>query len=1011
MKKNLLKSTLLTAAMVVSAGAWAQTDVTSTYIQNADFSQGTPIDNHLCGYGKDMADKGTTYYGLQEVTGWTAVATDVDNSNADYPNSGLGGAVFAYGSTWEMKGNNKTAPAAGPNDESGYALGFFAVWTCGGYYYQDVKLPAGAYTFSATMYNQSGTQNNTSNTGFFVKDSDVKYTVAVNPAVGSWATQTVTFTLTAETEGQIRVGYRSAGSGSAANPMLFIDNVNLKWTDPLKAAKDDLQAEIDKAKATDATALATAIAAAEQALTTATTQAALLEALNALKAAEEAYANEKIIADNAAKVEGASAENPIVTPFVVNGTFTDNVSGWTCTGGFQNQAKATNQHGDFTVPFFENWNGDAKVNKMYQTIKNIPNGTYKLKIAAFVNTLDDPNDSQFVFANDDKVYLTTGTPTFYEVWTVLTTNNMEIGLEQTEAIANWMGIDNVTLTYYGEGDVIEAAKVAAPKANWNEALAAAKAALADEANKNVTGDEKTALETEIAKAEPTTAEGYDEATAALNTAKNTFTAAATNYNAFADAVATADVTLPYADPNLKPGTDLYEPKTATEAQSYASEIYKALREYYESNAKAEAVTTAVDFGTAVAAANADVNTGWTPSIGTNSGQGYITDSEGNVAAKYLDGGWASNAGCNIDIKRNIEVPAGEYLLTVKARGAISLDTYTMTVAGKSVELPHISNTGGVFGNGWNDAYVVFESEGEAVELNIVAKSTATQQWISLNDFRLVQLEEIEVPMASAAERASLQTFVDAAAALTLGFDANEYAPYTNAKGLQLAETISKALQNENGITKKAYDELAAQVAAIQWVKNTTVMQPIYNGEFAEVTPGQNYPLGWVRTNGWGSMQSGIAGDFATAYYNQPGALRYGSTTGYNLPLKANTKYTLTVFYRSHEDNSNSKLTTTVYLLGGETIDNIEFEGNPSKTEWKEATMAFTTTDAGNYLIELANDGNTWMTGVKLTDATTTGISTVSSERNTDALYNLQGQRVMKGQKGLFIQNGKKFFVK
>ena len=357
------------------------------------------------------------------------------------------------------------------------------------------------------------------------------------------------------------------------------------------------------------------------------------------------------------------------------------------------------------------------------------------------------------------------------------------------------------------------------------------------------------------------------------------------------------------------------------------------------------------------------------------------------------------------------MPAGEYLLTVKARGAISLDTYTMTVAGKSVELPHISNTGGVFGNGWNDAYVVFESEGEAVELNIVAKSTATQQWISLNDFRLVQLEEIEVPMASAAERASLQTFVDAAAALTLGFDANEYAPYTNAKGLQLAETISKALQNENGITKKAYDELAAQVAAIQWVKNTTVMQPIYNGEFAEVTPGQNYPLGWVRTNGWGSMQSGIAGDFATAYYNQPGALRYGSTTGYNLPLKANTKYTLTVFYRSHEDNSNSKLTTTVYLLGGETIDNIEFEGNPSKTEWKEATMAFTTTDAGNYLIELANDGNTWMTGVKLTDATTTGISTVSSERNTDALYNLQGQRVMKGQKGLFIQNGKKFFVK
>lgn len=1016
MKKNLLKSTLLTAAMAVSAGAWAQTDVTSTYIQNADFSQGTPIDNHLCGYGKDMADKGTTYYGLQEVTGWTAVATDVDNSNADYPNSGLGGAVFAYGSTWEMKGNNKTAPAAGPNDESGYALGFFAVWTCGGYYYQDVKLPAGAYTFSATMYNQSGTQNNTSNTGFFVKDSDVKYTVAVNPAVGSWATQTVTFTLTAETEGQIRVGYRSAGSGSAANPMLFIDNVNLKWTDPLKAAKDDLQAEIDKAKATDATALATAIAAAEQALTTATTQAALLEALNALKAAEEAYANEQIIAENAAKVEGASAENPIVTPFVVNGTFTDNVSGWTCTGGFQNQTRASNQQGDFTVPFFENWDGAAKVNKMFQTIKNIPNGTYKLKIAAFVNILDDPNDSQFVFANDDKVYLTTGVPTFYEVWTVLTTNNMEIGLEQTEAIANWMGIDNVTLTYYGEGDVIEAAKVAAPKANWNEALAAAKAALADEANKNVTGDEKTALEAEIAKAEPTTAEGYDEATSALNAAKNTFTAAAANYNAFADAVATADVTLPYADPSLKLDTDLYEPATATEAQSYASEIYTALRKYYESNAKAEAVTTAVEMTEKIQNPDAtDKNNGWTWTGSKNEPRNTEswTDSQGKNDYMYFDGGNWGGTGWTTTMEQTISVPAGKYLLTAKGRSSEGV-TLTMSVGENSVELPHVGASGNVFDRGWNDGYVEFETDGEDATILVTATTTGYQQWFSVGDFRLVQLEEIQVEMATAEQLASLQNFVNAAAALTLGFDANEYAPYTNAKGLQLAETVSKALQNENGITKKAYDELAAQVAAIQWVKNTTVMQPIYNGEFAEVTPGQNYPLGWVRTNGWGQMQANLEGDHATAYYNQPGALRYGSTTGYNLPLKANTKYTLTVSYRSHENNSNSKLTTTVYLLGGEeTIDNIEFEGNPSTTEWVENSMTFQTKEAGNYLIELANGGNTWMTGVKLTegDAQTVGISTVSSERNNDALYNLQGQRVMKGQKGLFIQNGKKFFVK
>jgi len=1022
MKKNLLKSTLLTAAMVVSAGAWAQTDVTSTYIQNADFSQGTPATVGVCTYAKDMATNNTEYSQLVPVEGWEF---GVENGDSK------AGALVAYGSGTWIGGSGYTAPVTG-NDgcTTGNILGMVAVWTGTAQYAQNATLPAGTYTLVVGLYNsKGGTTAFAKNLIGFIENGGTEHlATATTYAVNQWTYEFINFTLSAETAGKFSLGYTSTNQGSGAMPHLFLSDVKLFQGEvnqesyiaektaqrELNEAKVLLQNEIAKAEASeDAAVLADAIAAAKQALTNGTTKEDFATALETLKAAEANVANLKALAANTELVKDASATNPIVTPFVVNGTFTDNVSGWTCTGGFKNQAKATNQQGDFTVPFFENWNGDAKVNKMFQTIKNIPNGTYKLKIAAFVNTLDDPNDSQYVFANDDKVYLTTGTPTFYEVWTVLTTNNMEIGLEQTEAIANWMGIDNVTLTYYGEGDVIEAAKVAAPKANWNEALAAAKAALADEANKNVTGDEKTALEAEIAKAEPTTAEGYDEATAALNTAKNTFTAAAANYNAFAEAVAMADVTLPYADPNLKPVTDVYEPATATGAQTYAAEIYTALRKYYESNAKAEAVTTAVEMTEKIQNPDAtDKNNGWTWTGSKNDPRNKEswTDSQGKNDYMYFDGGNWGGTGWTTTMEQTISVPAGKYLLTAKGRSSEGV-TLTMSVGENSVELPHVGASGNVFDRGWNDGYVEFETDGEDATILVTATTTGYQQWFSVGDFRLVQLKEIEVPMASAAERASLQTFIDAAAALTLGFDANEYAPYTNAKGLQLAETISKALQNENGITKKAYDELAAQVAAIQWVKNTTVMQPIYNGEFAEVTPGQNYPLGWVRTNGWGNMQSGIAGDIATAYYNQPGALRYGSTTGYNLPLKANTKYTLTVFYRSHEDNSNSKLTTTVYLLGGETIEKIEFEGNPSKTEWVEKSMTFQTTDAGNYLIELANDGNTWMTGVKLTDATTTGISTVSSERNNDALYNLQGQRVMKGQKGLFIQNGKKFFVK
>jgi hypothetical protein len=46
------------------------------------------------------------------------------------------------------------------------------------------------------------------------------------------------------------------------------------------------------------------------------------------------------------------------------------------------------------------------------------------------------------------------------------------------------------------------------------------------------------------------------------------------------------------------------------------------------------------------------------------------------------------------------------------------------------------------------------------------------------------------------------------------------------------------------------------------------------------------------------------------------------------------------------------------------------------------------------------------------DANLTGIENVkTAEQNNDAIYNLQGVRVNKAQKGIFIMNGKKFVVK
>lgn len=966
-----LKLLLAACALTGASAVCAQTDVTSSYLKNADFSQGTAETTDVYGYGHDGSP-----WGLQEVEGWTITVVNGDDDVKDgvsHPNSGMGGAVFSYGSENKLRGNQKSAPTTDPDGSSGNCLGFFAVWGLGGYYYQNVTLEAGKYTLTIPIYNQSGTQGNTSYCGFFADgEGGASYTVAVNPTVGSWANQTVTFTLAEQTTGQIRLGYVSTGGGSGANPMIFIDGVKIEYTDLLAGVKADLAEEIQKAKAltvseADAAALNEAIEAAEAVQSSGTTEQDFIDAISALKNAENLAVN---------GLTSASATNGINTSLIVNGTFDNNINGWSRTGTYQNNKLANNQTGAFTGNFYENWNGGAQVNKMYQVVENVPNGTYRLKIAAFVNTLDDPNDSQFVYANDDKVYLTTGEPTAYEVWTVVTTNKIEVGLSQTEAIANWMGIDNVSLSYYGAGDVIKDAKFGAVKPDWEAAKQAAEDALASTDYANVTGDEKSALAEEVEKSEPSSVADYQAATKALTDATSAFKAAKLSYDqlAAANEAINSLSSLPYADNSLYPSTG--SASTAAEAAAAAAEIYPAIRAYVESNAVAASVSGAKNYDSAVADANADKNQGWTNGIGTNQGQGYI-DAAGTVASKYLDGGWSGSTGANIDMTRQIDVPAGRYLLTVTARGSVSLDEYTLSIAGETIDLPHISNTGGVFGNGWNDASVEFESEGEPLTLEIIAKSTATQQWISLNRFRLVQLEEIAVPMADESDYADLASAISSAEANTLGFESGEYAPYNNLEAVE-ALLAAKAIDPEatDGNTKKVVQTAIDNLSNASWTENSNDVDIVYNGMYATVTEGANYPEGWKRTNGWGQMQSGISGDFETAYYNQPGSMQYGNQGAYLMPLAANTAYKLTFSYRGHEWNSCNGVTARI-LNGSTVVKSMTFPAFAPNDSWNTVSAVFFTNDAANYVLSLDNNGNTWMTNVSIVKAEPESVTVTS----------------------------------
>lgn len=152
--------------------------------------------------------------------------------------------------------------------------------------------------------------------------------------------------------------------------------------------------------------------------------------------------------------------------FIAGGDGSKGTNNWHPTnkaeGHIQNVTTATNRatdavanaDGSFSGRFLEAWDGKAYAAHIYQTIKNIPTGVYKAELAAFVNTLDEENatnKTQYVFFNDSRRYISTTNNKNYSSVVFVNADTLSIGLAQDSTIANWTGIDNAKLTYYGSG--------------------------------------------------------------------------------------------------------------------------------------------------------------------------------------------------------------------------------------------------------------------------------------------------------------------------------------------------------------------------------------------------------------------------------------------------------------------------------------------------------------------------------------------------------------------------------
>ena len=1006
------KLKLFMTALALAGGmncAFAQTDVTSTYLTNADFSQTTALDNGLCGYGKDMSGKGTTYYGLQAIDGWTSVVVSGDNSNATYPNSGMGGAVFAYGSDYLMMGNNTKAPSADPDGNAGNCLGFFGVWGCGGYYYQEVTLAAGKYTINIPAYNQSGTQANTSYIGW-IPNSGTSYTLATNPTVGSWTTLTATFTLTDATTGKICLGYKSTGSGSSDNAMLYFDKVQILYT--AVVVKDILETALTAATNANATlsnsdltsAIATAQAVYDDDNATqdevnsaaATLNAAVELAMSAAGNASFLIPNLGFESCTVTTTNAAAGGN--AAPLDIAGNWTQTASAaWSSSAVVQydgsgqvNGASAPSKdnadNSGNTLGISVGWSGTVTYKSAAATL---PAGVYTIKVNAYNAHSKTQFKSLFGFVpTTGTATLSTKTSFASGAWetdeVTFTLNEATEGCIQVggQAVSGGSGdnakvfFDNITIGYQSF--------LAGAKQAWDEAVAAAEQAKTD--CPNVTGEELTALNAELAKAEPTTVEGYNEATDALTAATDALVTAATSYNALVTVndLITAAGTLEYADADKKPSADVTA-TSASDADTKAASQYTALRAYYESHAMAENVDGAVDMTSAITnAANPSNTDGWTLSntVGNSNMRTMTnepwTNSDGTTPSSYFDSNsWGS--AFSTTMTQEVTLEAGKYLLSVMARGN-GTTTYQLTAKEEATDIEAIGNSGGVFGRGWNSYTVEFEvTEDEAsatIGMNMVTGSSAN--WLSFGDFKLVQLSKTEVPMAGETEYAALNAAIESAEAHTLGFIDNEYAPYNNVDALEALAT-AKAFDTSVENRKKLVEAATSALNDATWTANDGDVDAIFNGTFAETGTGNN-PKGWTRSNnGWGQQitgltteANGVAEGTTTAwYYNNNGAWQYGNDGVYTMPLAANTKYVLTFKYSKHGGDTNNWMKASVLNESNEGLDVVQYPGASDNTVYQSASAYFTTGEAGNYILSLEQNGNVHLTDVSLVKAEST----------------------------------------
>lgn len=304
---------------------------------------------------------------------------------------------------------------------------------------------------------------------------------------------------------------------------------------------------------------------------------------------------------------------------------------------------------------------------------------------------------------------------------------------------------------------------------------------------------------------------------------------------------------------------------------------------------------------------------------------------------------------------------------------------TFTVNGNSVNL--LDGTSFIY-NEMKGVYKTVSIRVQAEDaLNIgLAYSGANFNWISWKNLTVTYL--CNTP-ADATDYTALANAISAAEAKTIGFEAGEYAPYNNIAALE-ALAAAKAIDPEAVNSQSSVQTATATLTGATWTENAEELNAIYDGTFAAAT-NDGAPTGWqmsnntlggsyharafVLTSGMTNYDNleafGQGDDTRSAFYirfdgtnsDQGSWYNYGKTDGYKMPLKASTKYYITLQAGAWGDYANKDLSVTIKDASSTNVVATTLKTTKKTSSGQgvdELTYVFETNEAGDYTLSFWN---------------------------------------------------------